>query len=39
MMKDICGNWTGIRNRCWGVGMKVGLRMMTMMLDVSEMYG
>jgi hypothetical protein len=30
--KDICGNWIGIRNRCWSVSMKVGVTMMIMML-------
>jgi hypothetical protein len=39
MAKDICGNWISIRNECWGVGMKVGLRMMILMLDAGEMYG
>jgi hypothetical protein len=39
MTKDIYRNWNGIRNECWGVGTKVGLRMMITMLDASEKYG
>jgi hypothetical protein len=39
MAKDICDSWVGIRNGCCGVGMKVGLRMMITMLDVSGMCG
>jgi hypothetical protein len=39
MAKDICGNWIGIQNKCWGVDMKVGVRMMIAMLGASKMYG
>jgi hypothetical protein len=39
MAKDICGNWIGIQNECWGIGTKVDVRMMMVMLDASEMYG
>jgi hypothetical protein len=39
MANDIYGNWNGIRGKCWGVGTKVGLRMMVLMPDASEMYG
>jgi hypothetical protein len=39
MTKDICDSWVGIRNECCGVDMKVGLRMIIVMLDASEMYG
>jgi hypothetical protein len=35
MAKGICDNWVGIQSECCGVGMKVGLRMMIVMLDAS----
>jgi hypothetical protein len=39
MVKDICGNWIGIRNECWGVGTKVSLKMIIAMLDASGICG
>jgi hypothetical protein len=39
MVKDICGNWIGIQNECWGVSMKVGLRMIIAMFDASGICG
>jgi hypothetical protein len=38
-VKGICGNWIGIRNGCWSVGMKVGVMMTIAMLGASGMYG
>jgi hypothetical protein len=37
--KDICGNWIGIRNGCWSVGMKVGVTISIAMLGASGVYG
>jgi hypothetical protein len=39
MAKDIYDSWAGIRNGCCGVGTKVGLMMMIVMLDASGMCG
>jgi hypothetical protein len=39
MAKDICDSWVRIQNECFGVGMKVGLRMMIVMFDTSGMCG
>jgi hypothetical protein len=37
MAKDICDSWVGIRNEYCGVGTKVGLMMMIVILDSSGM--
>jgi hypothetical protein len=38
-VKGIYGNWIGIQNGCWSVGMEVGVMMMIVILDASRMYG
>jgi hypothetical protein len=37
--KGIYGNWTGILNGSWSVGMKVDLRMMIVIFGASGIYG